>query len=261
MASYTPYFASVLVLLCGNHVLALAKSSLSLSSGGRTYNYFAFGSNMASSTMINLRNISPIASTAAVLPGHRLAFNIPGVPGVEPSSAAVEPILKSYENNPTLLQQDAIHGVLYKLSEEDFVTICRTEGVPFAYVLHRCRVIPYVGDGKSAGEERFQSTLLNHLHATEKSTLNDNSCKETEWGVPAFTLRAARREWRKSEDIPPSQSYLNVLIRGAEEYSLDEKYVDKLKSTPVGRTWLGGGLAEKILLVAEGRKRDKYLPF
>lgn len=216
---------------------------------------------MAYSTMINLRNLSPIASTAAVLPGHRLAFNIPGVPGVEPSSAAVEPILDSNEKNLQLLQQDAVHGVLYKLSEEDFVTLCRTEGVPFAYVLHRCRVIPYAGDGKSAGGERLQSTLLNHSTSMENSTLNGSNDKGTEWGIPAFTLRAALKEWRKSEDIPPSQSYLNVLIRGAEDFSLDEEYVAKLKSIPAGKTWFGGGLAEEVLRVAEGRNNNKFPPF
>mmetsp|Transcript_9903 Transcript_9903/g.19527 ORF Transcript_9903/g.19527 Transcript_9903/m.19527 type:complete len:267 (+) Transcript_9903:291-1091(+) len=266
MISVIPCFSSFLVLLCGHHVRALANSpssspTSSSFSGGRTYNYFAFGSNMASSTMINLRNLSPIASTAAVLPGHRLAFNIPGVPGVEPSSAAVEPLLDSNEYNPQLLQHDAVHGVLYKLSEEDFVTICRTEGVPFAYVLHRCRVIPYVGDKKSAGDERLQSTFLNHSSSIENSTSNGNNIKRTEWGIPAFTLRAARKEWRKSEDIPPSQSYLNVLIRGAEEFSLDEEYVAKLKSMPAGKTWLGGGLAEEMLRVAEGRKNNKFPPF
>ena len=42
------------------------------------YNYFAFGSNMASSTMTALRSLDPVASTAAILPNHRLAFNVPG---------------------------------------------------------------------------------------------------------------------------------------------------------------------------------------
>ena len=236
--------------------VVIALSSLgfmcdALADPARTYNYFAFGSNMASSTMINLRNLTPLASSAAVLPGHRLAFSIPGLPGVEPSSAAVEPVESTVLNNEILdanklLQEEAVHGVLYKLSEKDFTSVCQTEGVPLAYVLHRCRVIPYSGDGDKAGEDRFQNTIL-EANANNQSNSND-------WGVPAFTLRAARKEWRQGKDIPPSQSYLNVLLRGANEFALDEKYVSKLKSTPVGKTWLGGGVAEEMLRRAEQRK-------
>ena len=100
----------------------------------KTYNYFAFGSNMASSIMINLRNISPLASSVAILPGHALRFNIPGVPGVEPSLAAVEPT----NSDAVEKEQVAVHMVLYKLTKEDFATICQTEGVPLGYSLHRC---------------------------------------------------------------------------------------------------------------------------
>ncbi|EED90104.1 protein with peroxisomal targeting peptide, partial [Thalassiosira pseudonana CCMP1335] len=149
----------------------------------KTYNYFAYGSNMASSTMVNLRELSPLASSAAVLPMHALRFNIPGLVGVEPSSASRR-------------WGEMVHGVLYKLSSADFASVCQTEGVPFAYCLHRC-----------------------------PQTINNN-----EWGIPAFTLRAARKEWRlPNKDIPPSQSYLNVLLRGAKEFALDQSYVQKLE--------------------------------
>eukprot|EP00566_Odontella_aurita_P022843 CAMPEP_0113561894 /NCGR_PEP_ID=MMETSP0015_2-20120614/20226_1 /TAXON_ID=2838 /ORGANISM="Odontella" /LENGTH=140 /DNA_ID=CAMNT_0000463733 /DNA_START=261 /DNA_END=683 /DNA_ORIENTATION=+ /assembly_acc=CAM_ASM_000160 len=57
----------------------------------REYNYFAYGSNMCSATMTALRGLNPLASTAAVLPGHELRFNVPGTPLVEPSWASVEP--------------------------------------------------------------------------------------------------------------------------------------------------------------------------
>lgn len=208
------------------------------SSQQRTYNYFAFGSNMCSSTMINLRNISPLASTAAMLPSHQLRFNIPGMPGVEPSSASVEPYVGESD---ALDKTTVVHGTLYKLSEEDFSTICRTEGVPFAYSLHRCRVVPYRGDGKKAGEECLENLMNNDTTGA--------------FGVPAFTLRAARKEWRKSKDIPPSQSYLNLLIRGAVEFKLDEEYLNMLNSIEPGKTFAGFGLAEEMLKWAEKRPR------
>jgi hypothetical protein len=75
------------------------------------------------------------------------------------------------------------------------------------------------------------------------------------WGVSAFTLRAARQTWRRGKDIPPSQSYLNVLIRGAKEFALDGSYLEKLQQIEAGRTFAGNGLAEELLRRAEERTR------
>lgn len=223
--------------------------------GEKTYNYFGFGSNMASATMTDLRNLSPLASTAAVLPAHRLAFNVPGTPFVEPSWASVEPSGPDFPlgggdggENAKEWCGDVCHGVLYKLSESDFDSVCRTEGVPFGYSLHRCRVIPYTGNGESAGEGRMNETL-------QKIAGGDTE-PVSKWGVSAFTLRAARKEWRRADDIPPSRSYMNVLLRGAREYKLDDEYVRKLQSTPVGKTLIGDGIAESMLTNAEARKRQ-----
>lgn len=205
---------------------------------------------MCSSTMRNLRNITPIASTAAMLPGHELRFNIPGLIGVEPSSAAVEPVDKKLN---LLDKRHIVHGTLYKLTEEDFATICRTEGVPFAYSLHRCRVIPYTGDGKRAGQDCLERLLNENSGSKEdkvaKLTLDQDV------GISAFTLRAARKEWRRGKDTPPSQSYLNVLIRGAIEFQMDEEYVAMLRNIKPGNTLFFNGLAEEVLRWAERRQR------
>ena len=187
------------------------------------YNYFAFGSNMASSTMTNLRGLTPIACTAAVLHDHRLAFNIPGTPFIEPSWASV-----------AVETGSVVHGVLYKLTEEDFAKVCQTEGVPFAYKLHRCRVVPYVGNGRTAGKEA--------------SSDEESQC------VPAFTLCAGSRNLRKEQDIPPSQSYLNVLLRGANEFLLDSDYIEYLENIKCADNVIGNGFAEKLLQFAEMRK-------
>ena len=220
---------------------ALATNNNNNNNKSKTYNYFAFGSNMCTSTMINLRGIQPISSTAAVLPKHKLRFNIPGVPLIEPSSASVEPI----DND---MSEEVVHGVLYKLSEEDFAAICSSEGVPFAYSLHRCRVITYLGDGRNAGYTAAMQKALG-------TDSNKQSTDTSNYEVSAFTLRASRREWRRQrKDIPPSQAYLNVLLSGANEFSLDKDYVQKLNSVKVGRTF-GNGLAEELLRVAEQRNR------
>jgi hypothetical protein len=207
--------------------ISTVKATASSKQHQQTYNYFAFGSNMALSTMTALRNLNPIAQTPAVLPNHRLCFNVPGIPLVEPSWASVEP---DQENN--------VHGVLYKLTSDDFARVCRSEGVPFSYQLHRCKVIPYVSNKEgSAG-----TMALEKYHSNDSSVFN----------VSAFTLRAGREEWRKRIDIPPSQSYINVLLRGAREFHLDKEYVKKLENVPVAKNALG--IAESMLKAAEQSK-------
>ena len=233
MVSISLMLAATLMTIQCNYVNSLSSQ--------QTYNYFAYGSNMATSTMTNLRNLSPLASSAAILPSHNLRFNIPGVPLVEPSSASVEPITTELDIDTIINDDQLVHGVLYKLTEEDFASVCNTEGVPFVYSLHRCRPIPYRGDGKQAGEDCLRK--LGH----------QNDVSSDEWGVPAFTLRAARRSWRQGEDTAPSQAYLNVLIRGANEFSLDRCYLDKLKNIDAGKTFPGNGLAEELLRRAEER--------
>ena len=248
------FFAIVVLSSCilyhlqsSKHIYCNALATNNNNNKSKTYNYFAFGSNMYTSTMINLRGIKPISSTAAVLPKHTLRFNIPGVRFIEPSSASVEPI-------NDMSGDDVVHGVLYKLSEEDFATICSTEGVPFAYSLHRCSVIPYQADGERAGHTAMQKVL--GTDSDDNTDTNNNSEQSSDmntFGVSAFTLRAAREEWRQRKDIPPSQAYLNVLLRGAREFSLDEDYIQKLNSVKVGKTLVGNGLAEDLLRVAEQR--------
>lgn len=216
-------------------------SSPSTSPPGTFYNYFAFGSNMCSSTMTKLRSLNPILSSAAVLPGHSLRFNIPGTSFIEPSWASVEPA----SDDCDVIKKN-VHGVLYKLTEEDFIELCNSEGVPFAYTIHRCRVVPYFGNGKSAGADALDSVML-------------KGGEQGRGSVFAYTLRAARPQWRQTKtDIPPSKSYLNVLIRGALEYQLDDEYVQELKSISPGRT-VGNGFAEMMLEAAEQRSKLKEI--
>ena len=257
----------------GCHALAATtpgrRSRSSRPDGGgktRTYNYFAFGSNMASSTMTDLRGLSPLNASAAMLPGHVLRFNVPGLPFVEPSSASVEPAATTAiaaadaEDDedaaaPGGGRGPVVHGVLYELSESDFGAMCRSEGVPFAYALHRCVVYPYVGDGGSAGEDAL--LLLRSVAAAAAAAGTDDDAAKRTGGVPAFTLRASRGGWRTGGDTPPSRSYLNVLLRGAGEFAMDKKYVRYLESIRCGKTLFGDGIAGGVLRLAEERNRQR----
>ncbi|KAL7546349.1 hypothetical protein ACHAWF_009684 [Thalassiosira exigua] len=183
---------------------------------------------MCSATMTDLRALRPLDARPAVLPDHDLRFNVPGIRGVEPSYASVEPA-----------EGACVHGVLYDLSEEDFSRVCLTEAVPFAYRVHRCRCRPYV--------------------SREESNAEDGTIGVTKYGdgVAAYTLRAANRALRAqpaSRDVPPSQQYLNVLLRGASEFQLDERYVEKLLGQRTSSTLLGG-ISESMLDMAILRKQ------
>lgn len=199
---------------------------------------------MLSSTMVDLRQVHPIASTAAILPGYRLRFNVPGLPGIEPSWASVEPALPFPSSSTTNeIDNDClVHGVMHTLTAADFATICRTEGVPFSYALQKCRVIPYIGDGRDAGQCAWKEHALS-------SKIITTTVSNFEWDVSAYTLVAGPMVSlrQRKEDIPPSRSYMNVLQRGAKDFLLDESYQRTLELIPVGKTWIGDGLAEGML--------------
>lgn len=210
----------------------LSVGALAFSSFPTKYRYFAFGSNMVETTLTALRQVQPLNATAAILPDYKLRFNIGGGGFIDGAAASVE-----------ASRGDAVHGVLYDLTPQDFCKVGNTEGVPLAYRWERCRVYPYVGDGELAGK---------HAAANEANNT----------GVVAYTL--VKTFPGKSEDSPPSRSYLDLLIQGSEEWKLDSSFRGMLKATPVARNLLvPDGLAGPLLRLAELRQQkqtsDLYL--
>lgn len=183
------------------------------------YNYFAIGSNMLPSTMESLRNIRDYSASAAVLRDYRLAFDIPGVPCIEPSSASAR-----------YCPGQVMHGVLYTLSADDFAKVGNTEGVPWVYRWERVNVVPYKGDGKSAGVR----------------ALNEGVSPAIEAYVLVPTIPSP------VEHIPTSKSYLRILQRGASFWQLDRDYQISIGKYITADTMLiSDGLAEKWLHFAE----------
>ena len=186
--------------------------------------YFAYGSNVYSTTMTAFRGIQCVDSTAAVLQGYKLRFNLPGMPAVEPSWACVD-------KDST----EIVHGVLYTLTPQDFAKVSISEGVPFGYQWEKVEVVPYQGDGKEAG----QTALLSSKPNT----------------VQAYTL-VSQNPFLPNRDIPPSKGYLDLLIQGAMEYKMDQSQIRKLKATPVGFTFFGEGYVSKTMLEAAERQME-----
>lgn len=206
-----------------------AVSALTTRPPSSTYHYFAFGSNMVESTLTALRQVKPLNATAAILPDYRLRFNIGGGGRLDGAAASVE----------AAPGRNEVHGVLYELTPDDFAKVGLTEGVPLAYRWQQCRVYPYVGDGESAG----------------KTAVSDASSDED--SVMAFTLvKSFPSMFGKNSDDPPSRSYLDLLIQGAEEWKMDKSFRQELEATPVARNLLlTDGLAGPMLKLAELRQR------
>lgn len=78
---------------------------------------FAYGSNMLPRVLTGRRKIHPIESIPGVLEGWQLTFDLRGIPGVEPCFGNIK-------ENP----ESEIHGVLHKISGNDFKRLLATEG-------------------------------------------------------------------------------------------------------------------------------------
>ena len=184
-----------------------------------THQYFAVGSNVLPNTMTCLRNLRPVTSSAAVLPGYRLAFNIRGNPLLEPSAASA---VKS--------RTDCIHGALYELTDGDFRRLSQSEGVPFVYRWENCKVYRYIGDNDSAGDNAI---------ALDTNSVNAKVL------VPQFLASS-------NTFIPPSSSYLRIIQDGAAYWKLDRSYRDYLADVETAKNLLvPDGLSGRLLKTAE----------
>ena len=90
-------------------------------SAATTILYFAFGANTCRDVLVRRRGIVPIASEAAELADHRLAFVQRGVPLLEPAFASVVP-------SPGA----RVHGVLHELLARDMERLDRMESGGYA---------------------------------------------------------------------------------------------------------------------------------
>lgn len=92
--------------------------------------YFAYGSNMRSSVMLN-RGLKPLAAEKVVVPSHVLTFDIFGLPYSEPAMASIATISDS--NKKSSSRPPAVHGIAYLLHHADYVSLVVSEGAGVAY--------------------------------------------------------------------------------------------------------------------------------
>jgi hypothetical protein len=241
------------------------------SSSSTSYKYyFAIGSNMVPSTMTCLRNLSPRSATAAILPDYRLAFDIGTAGGATGGGRAggggggggiqMEPSAASVQSCPGAI----VHGVLYELDMTDFVALSASEGVPWVYRWQNCRVIPYRGDGATAGITALQEwknavswradddDKPNDTSSVSAVVLAKSQPTQGGWPFPSSrktSLAPNNSNRRNDDDIPPSQSYLEILQRGARLWKMDVRYQTELANI---KTAVGvNGVSGLVLAVAE----------
>jgi len=96
--------------------------------------YFAFGANMCAS-VLERRSVQVTDSYAGTLEDHRLVFDLPGIPWIEPVFANIAPTPGA-----------TVHGVLHAMTRPDFDRLSRSEGAGRHYRCIEVSVKPLNGD-------------------------------------------------------------------------------------------------------------------
>jgi hypothetical protein len=166
--------------------------------------YFAYGSNMLSDVIEGMRGCRPLSRRPAVCLDHRLAFTVLGFSPLEPAFANLEAAAGK-----------TCHGVMYELPWVDWLKICATEGVPFAYQVTTVNLHPY---------HNSSSSLTSVFGDEQQPAAHDRP-------VQAFTLRYRQPQTvlgLPPLELSPSRRYLNLLQRGSKEAGLTQSWCSML---------------------------------
>ncbi|KAJ3076651.1 hypothetical protein HDU98_001661 [Podochytrium sp. JEL0797] len=167
---------------------------------GHVY-YFAYGSNMAQSTMIR-RNFKPQETRTCVLPGYVLSMGMRGIPYFEPAFAT---IFKRSEAPHLCVSTDPdVHGAVHLISEAEFRRISFTE----------------------AG---FGHKGLGYQQIKEDVTLLDANGKAV---GTCEAVALANSVSSISEGYWPSKRYLELCVSGAMQQNVPAAYIAWLASHP-----------------------------
>jgi hypothetical protein len=209
----SPFVVTTLFLLGGAHA-SLQKQppqrpalvTESLAQQKQLY-YFGLGSNMLRSKLenrgANQSKIELIEMEPAVVPNHRLAFNMRGFAPLEPGMGSLEPA--DAGSRPLLAyEKPECHGALVTLTPENYEKVMASEGVGV--------------NQTNPGYEEIVVTAIPYDPSKPP--------------VQAIALRA-RPHARLSKDPCPSVRYMKILREGAIELNLKPCYQDFLNKHPV----------------------------
>jgi hypothetical protein len=99
--------------------------------------YFGLGSNMLRSKLenrgVNGSKIEILSMEPALVPNHRLSFNLRGFLPLEPGMGSLERVVDSSSSQPLhAYAQPECHGALIALTVENYEKVMRSEGVGHA---------------------------------------------------------------------------------------------------------------------------------
>lgn len=153
-----------------------------------------------SPSQLKLKQVHSHSSRKGVLRDTLLLFDLAYASLVEPSYANLQRKAGA-----------ATHGVLYELETRDMEAMDRMEG-----------------NGRSYIREEFTCDL----YPGEPTLPTDDCNPDGSIRVSAYICHPNNLSKVVLKDTPPSQRYLDVLIRGAKHHGIDSKYVSWLENHP-----------------------------
>ena len=178
----------------------------------KTVLYLGYGSNLSAETFRGKRNIKPLSQINVVVPSLSLTFDLPGIPYSEPcfgnvryrDMSAVEEARGECETegyNKDRWRKGLV-GVVYEVTQADFIHIIATEG----------------------GGSGYQDVLVD-CYALSGDPTEDVPAKPSGNPFKAHTLFAPSRVSRPNHSYAqPSPRYLKLITDGALEHALPLEY-------------------------------------
>eukprot|EP00761_Pharyngomonas_kirbyi_P005110 gb/GECH01005115.1/.p1 GENE.gb/GECH01005115.1/~~gb/GECH01005115.1/.p1 ORF type:complete len:260 (+),score=65.90 gb/GECH01005115.1/:1-780(+) len=163
--------------------------------------YFAFGSNVNPQVFKQRRKIQPLVEKPGKAKGWCLCFDLPALPFVEPGMGSITCVNEEDKENQDkydIFRDESgcavVHGMVYKVTQEDFKELKLSEGDSKYYNLSAVTIETYDGE------------------------IIENAF--------AFTTHPKFRR----NTLLPSKRYLNLIRDGAKTSQLDQKWCQHLDS-------------------------------
>lgn len=196
--------------------------------------YFGLGSNMLRSKIENRgpdgSHIELLDMQAAVVPNHRLAFNMRGFAPLEPGMGSLEPV---EADSQAVLQYEKpeCHGALVHLSSENYRKLMASEGI-----------------SENSTQPGYEEVVVWCIPYNASLP-----------AVQAVALRA-RPHMRLSQDPCPSARYMEILRSGAKELELHDSYQGFLNRHPVQQVpqWLKSLAVHNLIAMSTFSRWTKW---
>ncbi|MFY0533672.1 gamma-glutamylcyclotransferase family protein [Nannocystis pusilla] len=187
--------------------------------------YFAYGSNLHPQRRATRAGLSPLDTTPGTLCGWRLVFDMPGVPPADPAMASI--------------RREAggeVHGLLLRLSAQQFAALVGSEGGDRFYVREQVEVIAY-DDRKVLAEvfiaapgrrlQRERTPSRRYLELIREGPDSARCARSTAPG----SRRCRTRRRRRRRAGPPTSSWRCSCARAGSLRGLAQGWLDALQRT------------------------------